>query len=162
MDTLSYANYPSISSIDLALQSYLTSTQIEDSYYNKNETDTTLYTSTAQILNNFHSQFYIDNMFLTSAQTGTSFYTKTGTGNLLANKVSTTGGGSMAGHLDVGISCDLSRIRSHAKFNGYNGYAELNAARSYDMYLNLEATRVNGGWVFFKINGDSYMQLVEI
>ena len=27
------------------------------------------------------------------------------------------------------------------------------------MYLNLETTRVNGGWVYFQINGDSYMQL---
>ena len=37
MDTLLYTNYPSISAIDLTLQPYLTSTQIDDSYYTKSE-----------------------------------------------------------------------------------------------------------------------------
>ena len=35
----------------------------------------------------------------------------------------------------------------------------VNAASSYDTYLNLETARVDGGWVYFQINGDSYMQL---
>ena len=98
-------------------------------------------------------------MFLISAQTGALYYTKADTDSLFAHKVSTTGGGSITGHLDVGTSYKYSRIRSHADFNGYTGYAELNAASSCVMYLNLETTRVNGGWVYFKINGESYMQL---
>ena len=80
-------------SIDLTLQSYLASTQIDDSYYTKSEIDTTLnlYSPSAQILNNFYSKLYIDILFVTSAQTGALYYTKTDTDNLLANKVSTTG-----------------------------------------------------------------------
>ena len=69
----------------------------------------------------------MDNLFLTSALTGALYYTKTDTGNLLANKVSTTGDGSITGHLDVGTSCEYSRIRSHAAHNDYFGYAGLNA-----------------------------------
>ena len=66
MYTILYTNYPSISSIDLTLQSYLTSTQIDDSYYTKNEIGSTLilYSPSDQILNNFYSNIYIDNLFL--------------------------------------------------------------------------------------------------
>ena len=39
------------------------------------------------------------------------------------------------------------------------GYAELKAASSYDMFLNLSTTRTDGGWVYFKINNDDYIQL---
>ena len=37
-------------------------------------------------------------------------------------------------------------------------YAETNASGSYDMFINLSTTRVNGDWMYFRIN-DSYMQL---
>ena len=162
LNTLLYTKYPSISSIDLTLQSYLTSTQIEDPYYSKSEIDTTLslYSPSAQILNNLHSKLYIDNMFLTSAQIGALYYTKTDTDNLLANKVSTTGDVSLSGNLDVG-SGSSSAINVHAANNGYTGYAELKAQSSYDMYLNLETTRVNGGWVYFQINGNNYGQSAD-
>ena len=72
MDNLLCTNYPSISSIDPTLQSYFISTKIEDSYYNKNEIDTTLalYTPTAQTSTNVYSKLYNDNTCLTSAQTG--------------------------------------------------------------------------------------------
>ena len=102
---------------------------------------------------------YIDNTSLNSAQTGALYYTKTDTDNSSANKVSTTGDGSITGHLGVGTSYEYSRIRRHADFNGYTGYAELNAASSCDMYLNLETTYPSGGWMYFKINGGSYMQV---
>ena len=103
MDTLLYTNYPSISAIYLTLQSYLTSTQIDDSYYTKSEIDTTLnfYSPSAQILSNFYSKLYIDNMFLTSAQKGALYYTKTDTGKLLSNNVSTTGDVSISGNLEA-------------------------------------------------------------
>ena len=42
---------------------------------------------------------------------------------------------------------------------GYTGYAELKAAGSYDMLLNLSTTRTDGGWMYFKINNDDYVQL---
>ena len=64
----------------------------------------------------------------------------------------------IGGNLDVG-SGSSSKINVHAANNGYTGHAELNAASSFDMYLDLETTRVNGGCVYFTINGDSYMQL---
>ena len=35
----------------------------------------------------------------------------------------------------------------------------MNAASSWDMFLNLETTYPNGGWMYFQIHGDSYMQL---
>ena len=52
-----------------------------------------------------------------------------------------------------------SRIRCNADVNDYTGYAELRAASSYDMFLNLNTTRANGGWMYFKINNDDDMQL---
>ena len=52
-----------------------------------------------------------------------------------------------------------SRIRCNVDVNGYTGHAELRSAPSYDMYLNLNTTYPNGGWVYFKINNDDYMQL---
>ena len=43
--------------------------------------------------------------------------------------------------------------------NGYTGYAGLRAATSYGMYLNLQTTYPNGGWMYFKIDNDDCMQL---
>ena len=62
------------------------------------------------------------------------------------------------GNLDVGSGGSL-KFNVHAANNGYTGYAELKAQSSYDMYLNLSTTYPNGGWMYFKINGDSYLQL---
>ena len=53
----------------------------------------------------------------------------------------------------------LSRIRCNAVVNGHTGFAELNAASSYDMVLNLQTTRVNCGWVYHKINNDNCLLL---
>ena len=89
-----------------------------------------------------------------------TFCSKIGTDNLLANKVSTTGDVSLSGMLDIGTSSYTnSRIRCNAEVGGYTGYAELRAANSYDMFLNLSTTRTDGGWVYFKINNDDYIQL---
>ena len=35
----------------------------------------------------------------------------------------------------------------------------MKAATSYDIYLNQSTTYPNGGWMYFKINNDDYMQL---
>ena len=69
-----------------------------------------------------------------------------------------SGDASITGNLDVG-SGSSSKINVHAANNGYTGYAELKAQSSYDMYLNLSTAYPNGGCTYFKINGDSYMQL---
>ena len=62
--------------------------------------------------------------------------------------------------LDTGTSgYTNSRIRCNAIVGGSSGYAELRSANSYDMYLNLSTTRTDGGWMYFKINNDNYMQL---
>ena len=62
--------------------------------------------------------------------------------------------------LDIGTSgYTNSRIRCNATVGGYTGYAELKAADSYDMFLNLSTTRTDGGWMYFKINNDDYIQL---
>ena len=66
---------------------------------------------------------------------------------------------SLPGHLDIGTTYTSSRIRCNAELGGYTGYDELKAASSYDMFLNLSTTRTDGGWMYFKINNDDYMQL---
>ena len=88
-----------------------------------------------------------------------NFYNKTDTDNLLANKVSNIGDVSLSGNLDLGTTYANSRIRCHADESGYTGYVELNAYNSYDIYLNLSTTRTDGGWMYFAINNDNYMQL---
>ena len=105
----------------------------------------------------FYSKLYIDNMFLTSAQTGALYCNKTDTGNLLADKVSNIGDISLPGMLDIGASYYTnSRISCNAELGGYTGYAELRAASSYDMCLNLSTTRTDGGWLYFKMNIYTY------
>ena len=55
--------------------------------------------------------------------------------------------------LDIGTSgYTNSRIRCNAGIGGYTGYAELKAASSYDMFLNLNTTYPNGGWMYFNFN----------
>ena len=89
-----------------------------------------------------------------------TFYSKTETDTLLADKVSNTGNMDLPGMLGIGTSgYTNSRIRCNAVLGGYTGYAELRAATSYNMFLNLSATRTDGGWMYFKINNDDYMQL---
>ena len=89
-----------------------------------------------------------------------TFYTKAGTDTLLADKFTNIGDIELPGWLDIGTSgYTNSRIRCNADLNGYTGYAELRAANSWDMYLNLQTTYPNGGWMYFKINNDDYMQL---
>ena len=89
-----------------------------------------------------------------------SFYSKTETDNLLADRLINIGDISLLGWLDIGTpGYTNSRIRCNADMGGYTGYAELRAANSYDMFLNLQTTYPNDGWVYFKINNDSYMQL---
>ena len=88
------------------------------------------------------------------------YYTKGDIDTLLADKVSNTGDISLPGMLDIGTSeYTNSRIRCNAELGGYTGYAELRAASSYDMFLNLSTTRTDGGWMYFKINNDDYIQL---
>ena len=52
-----------------------------------------------------------------------------------------------------------SRTRCDDELGGYTGYAEITAGSNYDMVLNLSTTRIDGGWMYFKINKDDYIQL---
>ena len=105
----------------------------------------------------------MDNMLLsysTGSYVGYTFYSKAETDTLLADKVSNIGDIDLPGMLDIGTSgYTNSRIRCNAVLNGYTGYAELRAASSWDMYINLQTTYPNGGWMYFKIDSDDYMQL---
>ena len=74
------------------------------------------------------------------------------------NKVDIYKGTTINYNLDV-VSGTSSRIRSHASNNGYTGYSELNTASAWDMWINLSTTYPNGGWVYFQISNDNYMQL---
>ena len=76
--------------------------------------------------------------------------------------VSIIGDVSLPGMLDIGTSAYTnSRIMCNAEVGGYTGYAELMAASSYDMFLNLSTTRTDGGWMYFKVNNDDYIQLSD-
>ena len=78
-------------------------------------------------------------------------FTKPETVNLLTDKVSNIGDVSLPGMLDIGTyPYTNSRIRCNAVVNGYTGYAELKAAGSYDMFINLSTSRTDGGWMYFK------------
>ena len=89
-----------------------------------------------------------------------NFYTKTETDTLLADKVINIGDISLPGMLDIGTSgYTNARIRRNAELNGCTGYAELRAAPSYDKYVDLSTTGTDGGWMYFKINNDDYIQL---
>ena len=62
--------------------------------------------------------------------------------------------------LDIGTSgYTNSRIICNADVGGHTGYAELKANGSWDMFLNLQTTYPNGGWMYFKSNNDNYVQL---
>ena len=171
--------------IDSSLSNYITSTQTGASYLAKSEIDTTLslYSPTAQILSHCYSKLYIVNTSISSAQTGTlyynkaetgnmllsystgsyvdyTFYTKTETDNLLADGLTNIGDSELPGWLDIGTSgYTNSRIRCNADVGGHTGYAEMKANGSWDRFLNLQTTYPNGGWMYFKINNDNYMQL---
>ena len=94
---------------------------------------------------------------------GYTFYTKADTDTLVADKLINIGDIELPGWLDIGTSgYTNSRIRCNAGLKVYTCYAELKAATGYDMYLNLSTTYPNGGWVYFKINNDDYMQLSGI
>ena len=172
IDTLLCTSYSSLSfiadnsysksEIDSTISDYTTSAQLQTDLYSKVKTNLIFdsYTTTTRLYDDFYSKLCIDNTFLTSAQTRALYYNKTDTGNLLADKVSATGNVSLPGHLDIGTSdYTNSRIRCNAEVGGYTGYAGLQAANSYDLFLNLSTTKSNGGWMYFKINCDSYMQL---
>ena len=106
-------------------------------------------TETGNMLLSYSTGSYVD----------CAFYTKTETDTLLADKLTNIGDIELLGWLDIGTpGYTNSRIRCNADLNGYTGYADLKAAGSYDMYLNLSTTSPNGGWVCFEINNDDYMQ----
>ena len=89
-----------------------------------------------------------------------NFCTKTETDTLLADKVANIGDMDLPGMLDIGTSgYTNSRITCNADLSGYAGYAEVRAATSYYMFLNLSTTITDGGWMYFKINYDDYIQL---
>ena len=86
----------------------------------------------------------------TGSYVGYTLYTKTGTDTLLADKLTNIGDISLPGMLGIGTSWyTISRIRRNAGIGGYTGYAELRAASSYDVYMNLSTTRTDGGWMYF-------------
>ena len=104
-----------------------------------------------------------DNMLLsysTGSYVGYNFYTKTENDTLLADKLTNIGDISLPGMLDIGTSgYTNSRIICNAYIGGYIGNAELRAANSYDMFLNLSTTKTAGGWMYFKNDNGNYIQL---
>ena len=96
--------------------------------------------------------------YSTGSYVGYNFYNKADTDNLLADKLINIGDISLPGWLGVGtLGYTNSRIRCNAEVGGYTGYAELRAASSYDMFLNLNATRTDGGRMYFRTNNDDYI-----
>ena len=154
-----YASYPTLSfivnvfysktEIGSTLGGYTTSAQLHTGFYSKVKTNLIFdtCTTTTQLYMYTYIYIYID------------LYSKGDIDTLLADTVSKTGNVSLPGHLDIGTTYRSSRIRCNAELGGYTGYAELKAANSYDMFLNLSTTRTDGGWMYFVIHNDSYMPL---
>ena len=69
-----------------------------------------------------------------------------------------TGDATTSGNLDVGSGVS-SKINAHTANNGYTGYAELHCIAVRHDCVNLQTTRVNGGWMYFKINNDNFLLL---
>ena len=137
-------NFHPKTEIDSTLSDYITSIQIGASCYTKSEIDTTLrlYSPSAQILSICYSKLYIDNTFISPTETGALYYNKTGTGNmllsystgsyvdytfytktqtdtLLADKWTNIGYIDLPGMLDIGTSgYTNSRIRCNAVVGG--------------------------------------------
>ena len=146
IDTVLYTNYPSLTFlVDNYDKAYLGNqfnlkadvSQLTEfattDYLNTN------YTNSVEISTSCYKKTDMDNMLL-SYSTGSyvdyNFYNKTETGNLLADKVINIGDTALPGMLDIGTSgYTNSRIRCNAEAGGYTGYAELQAANSYDMFL---------------------------
>ena len=124
---------------------------------------TTKYTNSVDLSTDYYNKTETGNMSLSysiCSYVDYNFCTKADTDTLLAGRVINIGGISLPGMLDMGTSgYTNSRIRCNAEVGGYIGYGELRAATSYDMTLNLSATRTDGGWMYFKINNDGHMQL---
>ena len=124
---------------------------------------TTKYSKSVDLSTYYGNKTETGNMLLsysTGSYVDDNFYTKTETETLLADKLITTGDIELPGMLDIGTSgYTNSRIRCNAEVIEYTGYAEMRAANSYDMYLNLSTTRTDGGWMHFRIDNDSYMRL---
>ena len=155
-------NFYSKTEIDSSLSDYTASAQLHTDLYSKVKTtiifDT--YTTTTQLYEAFYSKGYVNQMLVQSATLFDVYYTKGGIDTLLAGKVSNICDISLPGMLDIGTSdYTNARIRCNAELGGYTGYAELRAAHSYDMFINLSTTRTDGGWMYFKINNDDYIQL---
>ena len=173
-DTLLYTSYHSLSfisdnfysknEIDSTLSAYTNSTQLHVVFlffHSKFKTHLLLYTYTTatQLYDDFYSKGYVNHMLVQSFTLFEFYCTKGDIDTLLADKVSNTGNVSLPGWLDIGTTYTTSRIRCNAVVHGHAGFAELKAASSYDMFSNLSTTRVNCGWVYHKINNDSYLLL---
>ena len=166
---LLYTNYASLSfivnnfysktEINSALGGYTTSAQLHTDFYNKVKTNLIFdtYTTTFQLYNDFNSKGYVNRVLVQSTTLVEFFYTKGDIDTLLADIVPATGNVSLPGHLGIVITCTSARIRCNAELGGCTGYAELKAASSYYMFLNLSTTRTDGGWMYVKITNDDYM-----
>ena len=143
--------------IDSALSGYTTSAQLHTGFYSKVERNLIFdtYTTTIQLYNEIYSKGCVNQMLVQSTTLFEFDYTKGDIHTILTDKVSNTGTRSL-GHW---YYIRGSRIRCNAELGGYTGYAELKAGGGDDMCLNLSATRTDGGWMYFKINNDDYIQL---
>ena len=149
--------------IDSTLSDYTTSAQLHTDCYSKVKPNIMFdtYTTTTQLYDDFfYSKGYVNQMLVQSTTLFDFYYTKGDIDTLSADKVSNIGDISLPGMLDIGTSAYTnSSIRCNAEVGGCTGYAELQAASSYDMFLDLSTTRTGGGWMCFKINNDDYIQL---
>ena len=162
VDTLLYTNYPSLSfivnnfystEIDSPLSDFTTSAQLHTDFHSKVKPilifDT--YATATQLYEGFYSKGYVNQMLVQSTTLFEFYCTKGDIDTLLADKVSNIGDISLPGMLDIGTSdYTNSRIRCNAAVGGFTGYAELRTADSYDMFLNLSTTRIDGGWMYLK------------
>ena len=147
--------------IDSTLSGYTTSAQLHTDVYSKVKANLIFYTcsTTAQLYDGFCSKGYVNQMLVQSAALFEFYYTKGDIDFLLADKISNICDISLPGMLDICTAYTISRIICNAEVGGHTRYAELKANGSWDMFLNLQTTYPNGGWMYFRINTDDYIQL---
>ena len=157
-------NFYSKTEIDSTLSDYTTSAQLHTDFYSKVKTNLIFDTYHMQQRLNYMRIFTVKVMLTRcwyhQPHYSNFYHTKGDIDTLSADKLSSIGDISLPGMFDICTSdYTNSRIRCNAEVNGYTGYAELKAASSYDMFLNLSTTRTDGGWMYFKISNDDYIQL---
>ena len=146
----------SLSITQTLMNNYASVTFIVDNLYDKAYLDNQFsWKAELQELTNLVTTEYLTTKYTISVDVTSVFYNKTETGNVLNQKVNTSGNSSIPGGLDAYLfRCGEIRIKNDDDLNCLS-MVQLTANESI-MGLRTEGTFAK---MYFKINGDSYIRL---